>query len=55
MRYHFIRDPMQRGALKLQYIPIDEQIADIFTKPLSASKFVYFCDKLAMEENASLP
>ena len=28
-RYHFIRDLVQRGALKLQYIRTDEQIADI--------------------------
>ena len=54
MRYHFIRDLVQRGALKLQYIRIDEQIADILTKPLTASKFVYFRDKLGMAENASL-
>ena len=54
MRYHFIRDLVQIGALKLQYIRTDEQIADILTKPLSASKFVYFHDKLGMVENASL-
>ena len=48
MRYHFIRDPVQRGALKLQYIRTDEQIVDILTKPLSASKFVYFRDKIGM-------
>ena len=54
MRYHLIRDLVQRGALKLQYIRIDEQIADILTKPLTTSKFVYFHDKLGMAENASL-
>ena len=40
MRYHFIRDLVQRGALKLQYIRTNEQIADILTKPLTTSKFV---------------
>ena len=54
MRCHFIRDLVQRGALKLQYIRTDEQIADILTKPLTTSKFVYLCDKLGMAENASL-
>ena len=54
MRYHFIRDLVQRGALKLQYIHTDEQIANILTKPLLASKFVNFRDKLGMAENASL-
>ena len=54
MRYHFIRYLVKRGALKLQYIHTNEQIADILTKPLIASKFVYFRDKLGMAENTSL-
>ena len=54
MRYHFIRDLVQRGALKLQYIRTDEQIADIPTKPLTTTKFIYFCDKLDMAKNTSL-
>ena len=54
MGYYFIRDLVQRGALKLQYIRTNEQIADILTKPLTTSKFVYFRDKLGMAENASL-
>ena len=29
MKYHFIRDLVQRGTLKLQYIHTDEQIVDI--------------------------
>ena len=54
MRFHFIRDLVQKGALKLQYIRTDEQIADILTKPLTTAKFVYFRDKLGMAENTSL-
>jgi hypothetical protein len=54
MKYHFIRDMVQRRTIKLQYIRTDEQIADILTKPLSLGKFVYFQDKLGMAENVSL-
>ena len=54
MRYHFIRDLVQRGTLKLQYIRTDEQIADILTNPLTTTKFVYFRDKLGMAKNTSL-
>jgi hypothetical protein len=42
IRYHYIRDMVQRGALKLQYISTDEQVADVLTKPLSRVKFEYF-------------
>ena len=54
MKYHLIKDLVQRGTLKLQYIRIDDQIADILTKPLTTKKFVYFCDKIGMEKNTSL-
>jgi hypothetical protein len=40
IRYHFIRDWVQRGAVQLQYIPTDEQVADIFTKALPRGKYV---------------
>jgi hypothetical protein len=48
IRYHYIRDMVQRGALKLQYISMDEQVADLLTKPLSRVKFEYFRDKLGI-------
>jgi hypothetical protein len=46
IRYHYIRDMVQRGALKLQYISMDEQVVDVLTKTLSRVKFEYFRDKL---------
>ena len=54
MKYHFIREMIQRRTIKLQYIRTDEQRANILTKPLSLGKFVYFRDKLGMAENVSL-
>ena len=39
---------MQKGAIKLQYVSTDEQVADMLTKPLSQVKFEYFCDKLGV-------
>jgi ATP sulfurylase len=32
IRHHFIRDHVQRGAVKLEYVSIDEQVVDILTK-----------------------
>ena len=42
VRYHYIRDIVQRGPVKLKYVPIEEQVVDLLTKPLSHVKFEYF-------------
>ena len=39
---------VQKGAIKLQYVSTDEQVADVLTKPLSRVKFEYFYDKLGV-------
>jgi hypothetical protein len=48
IRYHYIHDMVQRGAIKLQYVSTDEQVADVLTKPLSHIKFEHFQDKLGI-------
>jgi hypothetical protein len=48
IRYHYITYIVQKGAVKLQYITIDEQIEDVLTKPLSRVKFVYFRDNIGV-------
>jgi hypothetical protein len=54
MRYHYVRDMVQKNILNIQYAPTAEQTANILTKPLSLTKFVYFRDKLGVVENPSL-
>ena len=39
IRYHFIRDLVEKRIVSLEYIPTKRQNADIFTKPLDRSKF----------------
>jgi hypothetical protein len=51
IRYHFIRDHVQRGAVELQYASTDEQMVDILTKALGKGKFVPFRDKLGVVRN----
>ena len=34
MRYHYVRDMVHRHAMELQFVPTDEQVADVLTKPL---------------------
>ena len=42
IKYHYIRDIVQRGSVKLQYVATEEHIADVLMKPLASLKFVYF-------------
>jgi hypothetical protein len=42
IRYHFIRDTIQKGVVKLQYISTNKQVANILTKALPKGNFEYF-------------
>jgi len=44
IRYHHLKDCVQKGIVKLLYIPTKEQTADILTKALARSSFVHFRD-----------
>ena len=48
IKYHYIRYMVHRGAVKLQYVAMDEQIADVLMKPLDRMKFEYFREKLGV-------
>jgi hypothetical protein len=39
IKYHYIRDMLQRKVVHVQYLPTHEKIAYIFTKPLANMKF----------------
>ncbi|CAB3989636.1 Hypothetical predicted protein [Paramuricea clavata] len=42
IKYHFIRSEIQEGRIILEYIPSEENVADIFTKPASKIKLGRF-------------
>ena len=48
IKYHYIRDMVQRGAVKLQYVAMEEQIVDVLMKSLARVKFAYFREKLGV-------
>jgi hypothetical protein len=54
IRYHFIRDWVQRGVVQLQYVSTDDQAAVILTKALPRGKHVYFRDKMGLVRNTFL-
>ena len=39
MCHHFLRDHVNKGDIKIDGIGTDDQLADIFTKPLDESRF----------------
>ena len=40
IRHHFLRDHAQKGDITLEFVSTKDQLADIFTKPLSEEQFV---------------
>ena len=37
-----LKNKLQKGAVKLKYVPTKEQVADVLTKPIPRVKFEYF-------------
>jgi hypothetical protein len=48
IRHHFIREHVEKGTVKLFYIPTEKQLADIFTKPLDEETFTRLVSELGM-------
>ena len=41
IKFHFLREQVSQKVVKVEYVDIEEHIADIFTKPLPRSNFEY--------------
>ena len=39
IRHYFLRDHAQKGDITLEFVRIEDQLADIFTKPLNENQF----------------
>ncbi|KAJ9558101.1 hypothetical protein OSB04_012715 [Centaurea solstitialis] len=48
IRYHFIKDHMERGTIELYFVNTEYQLADLFTKPLDEKRFNFLISKLGM-------
>ena len=48
VRYHYIRDIVEKGVVRLQYLATDEQVADAMTEPLFKVKMEYIREKLGV-------
>nr|GEW05383.1 hypothetical protein [Tanacetum cinerariifolium] len=48
VRYHFIKEHVEKGTIELYFVKTDYQLADIFTKALPADHFNYLVHCLGM-------
>ena len=48
IRHHFIRELVEDGILTLEFIHIDDQKADLFTKPLNNKRFEFLCQNIGV-------
>lgn len=49
IKYHFSREQIEKGVIKLNYIPTGQQLADALTKPLPAVSFHEMRFKMGLE------
>nr|GFC22026.1 hypothetical protein [Tanacetum cinerariifolium] len=48
VRYHFIKEHVEKGMIELYFVKTDYQLADLFTKALSTDRFNYLVHRLGM-------
>lgn len=53
-KYHFLSEQVLEQKVKLEYVSLKEQVADLFTKPLPCDSFEYIKKKLGMVPAYSL-
>nr|GEW42276.1 hypothetical protein [Tanacetum cinerariifolium] len=53
VRYHFIKEHVEKVTIELYFVKMDYQLADIFTKALPADRFNYLVRRLVMNGNPS--
>lgn len=48
--FHFVREKVANKKLSVQHISTDDQIADVFTKPLTSQRFTFLRSKLRVAD-----
>lgn len=50
LRYHYIRECVENGQVKVEHVSTSEQVADILTKPLGRVRFLELRQKMVVIE-----
>src|SRR5258705_209091 len=48
VHHHWMHEKTGDRTIQLEYVPMADQVVDIFTKPLNSEKFQKFCDALGL-------
>ncbi|KAJ9546819.1 hypothetical protein OSB04_019362 [Centaurea solstitialis] len=48
IRYHFIKDHVEKGKIEIYFVNTEHQLADLFTKPLDEKRFNFLISKLGL-------
>nr|GFB24275.1 retrovirus-related Pol polyprotein from transposon TNT 1-94 [Tanacetum cinerariifolium] len=48
IRYHFIKEQVENGVIKLYFVNIEYQLVDLFTKALGRDRIEFLINKLGM-------
>jgi hypothetical protein len=54
IQHHFLRDHQQRGDIDIYHISTENQLADIFTKPLDEKRFCRLSSELNVLDSHNL-
>ena len=54
IRHHFLRDHVQNGDISLEFVDTNNQLIDIFTKPLNEKRLNFIKHDLEMIYGSSL-
>jgi hypothetical protein len=53
VKYHFIREHISSGQVKVQWVPSEKQLADLFTKPLGPNIFLRLREQIMRNQSMS--
>ena len=51
LRYYFICEAVEYGKIQVKYVLMDDNVSDIFTKPLPRPKFTKFMESLGLRRS----
>lgn len=50
-KYHYIKDTIQNGVVELRYLPTQDMLADVLTKPVPKPKHIYCSNNMGIKLN----